>query len=321
MEVSRSTRSSTLPQGVFVDSQGNVFIADTESSVVREIVASTEIIQTVAGTPGSAGWSGDGAAATSAQLRTPAAVLLDSAGNIYIADTANSAIRVVNTGSAAITIAGVTIQPADDCDRGRQWHGLHRYQFWMRRRRSHNRAKLNFPSGISLDAAGNIYIADSFSNAIREVNTTTGVIQTVAGTLGQRGYSGDNGPATSALFDTPGALFVDSFSNIFIADTDNSVIREVVAVNSNTIQTIAGNGTTGYSGDGGSSSSAELNSPLGLAAGTAASLFIADSENSRIRQLLSSIIVTIVPSSATVPLGDTQQFAATVAAIHRSAGW
>ena len=300
------------PEGVFADSQGNIFIADTENSVVREIVASTEIIQTVAGTPGSAGFSGDGAAATSAQLRTPAAVLLDSAGNIYIADTDNSAIRVVNTGAAAITIAGVTIQPQTIATVAGNGTACTDTSAGCGDGGAATSAELNFPSGLSLDASGNIYIADSFSNAIREVSVTTGVIQTVAGTLGQRGYSGDNGPATSALLDTPGALFVDSFSNIFIADTDNSVIREVVAVNSNTIQTIAGNGTTGYSGDGGSSSSAELNSPLGLAAGTAASLFIADSENSRIRQLLSSIIVTIVPSSATVPLGDTQQFAATV---------
>ena len=270
MEVSPQPRSSTIPKGVFVDSQGNVFIADTENSVVREIVASTEIIQTVAGTPGSAGFSGDGAAATSAQLRTPAAVLLDSAGNIYIADTANSAIRVVNTGAAAITIAGVTIQPATIATVAGNGTACTDTSSGCGDGGAATSAELNFPSGISLDAAGNIYIADSFSNAIREVNTTTGVIQTVAGTLGQRGYSGDNGPATSALLDTPGALFVDSFSNIFIADTDNSVIREVVAVNSNTIQTIAGNGTTGYSGDGGSSSSAELNSPLGLAAGTAA---------------------------------------------------
>ena len=301
-----------FPEGLAVDSQGNVFIADTENSVVREIVASTAIIQTVAGTPGSAGFSGDGGAPTSAQLSTPGAVLLDAAGNIYIADSGNSAIRVVNTGAAAITIAGVAIEPGTIATVAGNGTACTDTSSGCGDGGAATTAELNFPSDISLDASGNIYIADTFSNAIREVNGSTGVIQTVAGTLGKRGYSGDNGPATSALLDTPGALFVDSFSNIFIADSDNSVIREVVAVNNNSIQTVAGNGTTGYLGDGGSSSSAELNTPMGLAGSVSGAVFIADAENSRIRQLLSSITVTIVPSAATVPLGDTQQFAATV---------
>jgi len=300
------------PEGIFIDSQGNVFIADTEDSVVRQIVGSTGIIQTVAGTPGSAGFSGDGGPATSAQFNSPGAVLLDDAGNIYIADKGNSAIRVVNTGTTAITIAAITIQPATIATVAGNGTPCADTSSGCGDGGAAATAELNFPSGISLDASGNLYIADAFSNAIREVNTTTGVIQTVAGTLGKRGYSGDNGPATSALLDTPSGLSIDSFGNIFIADTDNSVIREVVAVNGNAIQTVAGNGTTGFLGDGGSSSSAELNTPLGVTGSIAGLVFIADSENSRIRQLLSSITVTIVPSSATVPLGDTQQFAATV---------
>jgi hypothetical protein len=300
------------PGSVFVDASGNIFIADTEDSVVREIVASTGDIQTVAGTPGLGGYSGDGSAATSAQLDSPSGVLLDGSGNLYIADTGNSAVRVVNTGTAPITIAGVTI-PAGaiqtvagngtactDSSSGCGDSG------------PAISAELNFPGAISFDAAGDIFIADTFNNAVREVTASTGVIQTVAGTLGKRGYSGDNGPATSALLDTPYGVLVDSFGNIFIADTDNSAIREVVAVNNNTIQTIAGNGTYGFSGDGGSASSAELAHPLGVAGGLAGSLFIADSENSRIRQLSSTVSVVLVPTSATAPLGGPQQFAATV---------
>ena len=310
------------PEGIFVDSQGNAFIADTGDSVVREIVASTGIIQTVAGTPGSAGYSGDAGAPTSAQLRTPGAVLLDAAGNIYIADTGNSVIRVVNTGATAITIAGVAIQPATIATVAGNGTACTDTSSGCGDGGAATSAELNFPSGISLDAAGNIYIADTFSNAIRQVKATTGVIQTVAGTLGQRGYAGDNGPATSALLDSPSGVFLDSFGNIFIADSDNAVIREIVAVNSNSIQTVAGNGTAGYQGDGGSSSSAELNQPLGVAAGVSGAIFITDSENSRIRQLLSSITVAVVPSSATVPLGDTQQFAATVTGTsNSSASW
>ena len=301
-----------FPQGIFVDAQGNTFFADTESAVVREIMAATGIIQTVAGTPGSAGFSGDGGLATSAQLGNPSGVAADGAGNIYIADTGNSAIRVVNTGTAAVIVAGITIQPGTIATVAGNGTACTDTSSGCGDAGPATSAELNFPSGVSLDATSDIFIADTFSNAIREVNATTGVIQTVAGTLGQRGYSGDSGPATSALLDTPYGLSVDSFGNIFVADTDNSVIREVVAVNNNSIQTVAGNGTTGYLGDGGSSSSAELDRPLGVASGAAASLFIADSENSRIRQLISSISIAIVPLSATVPLGDTQQFAANV---------
>ncbi len=301
-----------FPQGVFVDANGNVFIADTENSVIREVVASTGVIQTVAGTPGSAGYSGDAGAPTSAQLSSPTTILLDVAGNIYIADTGNSAIRVVNPGAASVTIAGVTIQPGTIATIAGNGTACSDTSSGCGDTGPATSAQLNFPSGISLDASGDIFIADTFSNAIREVTASTGVIQTVAGTLGQRGYSGDNGPATSALLDTPYGLFVDSLGNIFVADTYNEVIREVVAVNNNTIQTIAGNGTAGYTGDSGPSSSAELNRPIGVMGGASAAVFIADTENSRIRQLVSAITMAIVPQSATVPLGDTQQFAATV---------
>jgi len=309
------------PGSVFVDGSGNIFIADTENSVIREIVAATGDIQTVAGTPGVTCTAanpgcGDNGPATSAQLGSPYAVLLDGSGNIYIADTDNSEIRVVNTGTAPITIAGVVIPPGaiqtvagngtacTDSSSGCGDNG------------SAIKAELDSPAGISLDAAGDIFIADTFNDAIREVSASTGVIQTVAGTLGTRGYLGDNGPATSALLDTPYGVFVDSFGNIFVADTFNSAIREVVAVNNNTIQTIAGNGTYGFSGDGASATSADLAHPLGVAGssagGSGGSLFIADSENSRVRQLLSTVTVALVPASTTVPLGGPQQFAATV---------
>lgn len=300
------------PEAVFVDSNGNVFIADTLNAVVREVVASTGMIQTVAGTPGSVGYSGDAGAPTSAQFRNPSAVVVDGSGNIYIADTGNSAIRVVNTGAAAIVIAGVTVQPGTIATVAGNGTACTDTSSGCGDAGPAISAELNFPSGISLDATGNIFIADTFNNTIREVNATSGVIQTVAGTLGQRGYTGDSGPATSALLDTPCGLFVDSMGNVFIADSDNSVIREVVAVNSNTIQTVAGTSTPGYLGDGGSSSAAEINVPLAVAGSSSGIIFIADTENSRIRQLLSSVSVAVVPPLATVPLGDTQQFAATV---------
>jgi len=306
------------PGSVFVDGSGNIFIADTEDSVIREVVKATGDIQTVAGTPGTecidtSSACGDSGPASSAELTSPYGVLVDGSGNIYIADTGNSAVRVVNTGSTQITIAGVVIQPGTiQTVAGKPGTACADSSSGCGDNGPAVSAELNSPGGIALDVAGDIFIADTFNNAVREVTATTGVIQTVAGTLGKRGYSGDNGPATSALLDTPYGVFVDSFGNIFVADTDNSVIREVVAVNNNTIQTIAGNGTYGFSGDGGSATSAELAHPLGVAGGSAGSLFVADSENSRVRQLLSTVSVTLVPTSATVPLSGPQQFAATV---------
>lgn len=308
-----------FPSGVFVDGSGDIFIADTENSVIREVVAATGDIQTVAG-DGTAGYLGDGSAATLAELNNPASVVLDASGNIYIADSGNSAIRVVNSGSQAITIAGVAIQPGaiqtvagngtacTDPSSGCGDNG------------PATSAELNFPSGVSLDASGDIFAADTFDNAVREINSA-GLIQTVAGTLGQRGYTGDNGPPTSATLDTPSGLFVDSFGNIFIADTDNSAIREVVAVAS-TIQTVAGNGTEGFSGDGGTATSAELAHPLGLSGTASGAFYVADTENSRVRQLSSTVNVQVEPGSASVIVTAPQPFGSIVSgASNKNVTW
>jgi protein gp37 len=326
------------PQSVFVDGSGNIFIADTGNSAIRVVnTGSSQItiagvaipagdIQTVAGTPGTAGYSGDGGAPTSAELSSPYGVVVDGSGNIFIADTENSAVRVVNTGTTPLTIAGVAIpagaiqtvagKPPKACADSSSGCGDNGPA---------TSASLNFPVAISLDGAEDIFIADTFNSAIRVVNPGTqpvtiagtvippGDILTVAGTLGQDGYSGDNGPPASAALNAPYGVSVDSLGNIFIADTDNSAIREVVNVAA-TIQTIAGNGTgvAGFSGDGGSANSAALNSPESMALGGSGSIFVADSENSRVRQLTSTVSVSVVPASATVPVSLTQQFLATV---------
>ena len=295
------------PSGVFVDNLGDIFIADTENSLVREVVAATGNIQTVAGN-GTAGYTGDGGVATSAQLDDPYSVFVDSLGDIFIADTDNSAVRCV-VGSAGgcfgstlavgniTTVAGTGTpcsEPATSCGDGGVAIS----------------AQLNFPAGVSVDAFGNLFIADTIDSKIREVVAATGYIQTITGT-GIPGYSGDGGPANSAQLNDPYGVFVDSLGNIFIADTSNSVVREVVAVTGN-IQTVAGNGTEGYTGDGGLATSAELAHPLGVAGNASGNLFVADTENSRIRKLSSTVSVTSIPSSATLPTGGSQQFAATV---------
>jgi trimeric autotransporter adhesin len=292
-----------FPGGVFVDAQGDIFIADTANSAIREVVAATGLIQTVAGTPGTAGYSGDGGAATKALLANPNAVLVDGSGNVYIADSGNSAIRevVASTGNIQ-TIAGT---PTKTCDDG-QTPGCGDNG-------PATSAYLNFPNGIFRDAAGDIFIADTFDNAIREVSAATGTIQTVAGTIGTPGFSGDGGAATSALLNSPYGVFLDASNDIFIADSDNAAVREVVAA-TGFIQTIAGTPTTpGFSGDGGPATSAELDSPSGVFGTSAGKLFIADTDNSRIRELApAALSVTVAPSTATVVVNVLQQFTATV---------
>ncbi len=311
------------PQGVFVDATGLIYIADTANSAIRVVnpgssavtVAGVAVpagaIETIAGQLGNQGYSGDGGVPTSALLFDPFAVSVDGSGNIYIADTENAAVRVVNVGTAALQIGTVAIQPGaigtiagngtacGDSSTGCGDGG------------PASSAQLSAPSGLGLDASGNIFIADTFNNAVREINLATGIIQTVAGTLGQRGYAGDNAAPAAALLNTPYGVYVDPLGNIFVADTDNSVIREVVSV-ANTIQTVAGNGTAGFSGDGGAAGSAQLDFPVSVAAGPSGTLFVTDTESSRVRKLTSTVSVALIPSAATVPLAGSQQFGATI---------
>ncbi len=288
----------SFPQGVFVDTPGNIFIADTGNSVVREVVAATGNIQTVAGN-GTAGYSGDSGLATSAELSNPFGVFVDSAENIFIADTDNSAIREVAASSGIITTVagnGTDCNPStSSCGDGG----------------SATNAQLSFPAGVFVDAAESIFIADTFDHRIREVTAANGAIITVAGT-GVEGYAGDGAAATGAELNTPYGVFVDASGNIFIADTENAAIREVVAA-TGFIQALAGTPTTpGFSGDGGLAISAELNAPLGLFASSSGNLFVADTDNSRIRKLVQSILVTVAPASPVVLTNALQQFTATV---------
>jgi len=315
------------PQGLFVDASGNIFIADTEDNRIRAVNTGTETITiakvsipagdiaTVAGNgtlcPDSATACGDGAAATSAELANPYGVFVDSTENIFIADTDDNVIREVAGSSGTITtVAGnyaQCTQPATPCgDTG-----------------TATIAQLNSPLGVVVDPSENIYIADTFDNRIRVVAnpnnpaiTIAGVtippgdIATVAGT-GARGYSGDGAAATSALLDTPFGVLVDLSGDIFIADTENFVIREIVA-STGFIQTVAGDNTQGFSGDGGQSTSAQLNFPSGLVGDSAGDLFIADTDNQRIRKLVPSIFVTVTPNPVNVAVSTQEQFTATV---------
>jgi sugar lactone lactonase YvrE len=225
-----------IPKGVAVDSAGNIYIADTGNSRIRKVTASTGDITTVVG-DGTEGFSGDGGPATGAALSSPAGLALDSAGNIYIADTGNNRVRVVNTGTKSVVLAKVTVGPGDIATIA--GNGINSFSGDGGAAIS---AEIDNPIGIALDSSGNIYIADSRNNRIRKVTASTGDIATVAGISGLGTFSGDGGPATSALMNLPTGVALDASGNIYIADSGNGRIRKVT-VSTGIISTVAGGGT------------------------------------------------------------------------------
>ncbi len=269
------------PNGLAVDAAGNVYIADTSNNRVRK-VTSSGVISTVAGT-GTSGFSGDNGPATNAQLRSPASVTVDAAGNFYIADNFNR-VRKVNSSGVISTVAG-------NGSFGYTGDGV-----------AATTAALNSPSGIAVDAAGNLYIADTSNNRVRKVVAASGAISTIAGN-GTNNFSGDGGPATSAQMNSPFGVTQDSSGNLYISDSGNNRIRKVTT--SGIISTFAGNGASGFSGDGGLAASAQLSGPAGLAVDAAGNLYIADVNNNRIRKVTpAGIISTVAGSSSQGFAGD-----------------
>jgi sugar lactone lactonase YvrE len=258
------------PNGVAVDASGNLFIADTGNQRIRE-VSTNGIITTVAGN-GTEGYSGNGGAATNASLYYPDGVAADASGNLFIADNLNSCIRKVNTNGIITTVAG---------------NGTWGYSGDGG---AATNAQLHFPYGVAVDASGNLFIADTSNHRIRMVSTN-GIITTVAGN-GTGGYSGDGGAATNANLHAPYRVAVDTSGNLFIADYFNSRVRRVST--NGIITTVAGNGTWGYSGDGGAATNANLADPVGVAVDASGNLFIADYAKQRIRTVSANGIITTV---------------------------
>jgi len=264
-----SARLDTL-SGVAVDGLGNLYIVDETNQRIRKVSASG-IITTIAGN-GAIGFSGDGGPATLAELNYPTGIAVDGAGNVYIADSWNNRIRMVNTTGIITTVAGTGVQGYSG-DGG-----------------AATSAQLYTPHALALDGSGNLYISDTRNNCIRRIGSS-GIITTIIGT-GIWGYSGDGGPASSAQLKAPVGITLDAAGNIFFADNFNQCIRKVSTAG--TITTIAGNGTLGFAGDGGSATAAEFNYPMGVAVDRQGNLYVSDYSNNRIRKVSTTGIITTI---------------------------
>lgn len=256
---------------VAVDKIGNVYIGDVNNYRIRKI-DTMGIITTIAGT-GVAGFSGDGGQATAAQIYSAIGIAVDSNCNIYIADGGNFRIRKINTSGIINTIAGIGTY-------GFSGDGAQA-----------TAAQFYYLNNLYIDNNGNLYFTDGDVSGVycrlRKINTA-GIINTIAGD--SLGYSGDGALAINAKINGRGAA-IDKYGNIFFADSDNNRIR---MINTNgIINTVVGNGTAGFSGDGGLAINAELDVPLGIALDSARNIYISDANNNRIRKVDSTMLMEI----------------------------
>jgi sugar lactone lactonase YvrE len=273
--VSALTRSLSNPEAIAVDPQGNVYVADTNHNVVRKVdLTSTAVIFAGTGSPAN---TGDGGPADQATLNHPSAVAVDQAGNVFVADQSNYSIRRIDAITNIITTVAGGNGSAYTGDGGPA-----------------TSAALQFPSGLAVDLAGNLYIADQLSKVVRKVDTF-GIITTIAGGGTPASGIGDGGPATSAQLTQPFGLAVDASNNLYIADGGASLVRKVDATG--VITTFAGS-TYGYSGDGGLATSAKLGAPRGLAVDTAGNVFIADAGDGYVRKVDANNIITTFAGAA-----------------------
>ena len=256
-----STALLNSPMGVSADAWGNLAIADTGNHRAR-LVSADGRIRTVVGT-GTAGLTLDGQPGGLTPLNGPRSVCFDPGGALIVVDTANHRVLRLPPGGLPVTVAGNSLQGGSGDGGGARF------------------AQLNQPGACALDASGNLFIADTGNHRVRKV-TVAGVISAVAGT-GTAGFAGDEGPATEARLQAPLGVAVDSAGNVFIADSANHRLRKVTP--DGVIHTIAGDGAPGFSGDGGDALGARLNLPAGLALDASGNLWVADTENSRIRKL------------------------------------
>jgi trimeric autotransporter adhesin len=277
------------PEGLAIDSSGNLYVADLFNYRVRRIDGGTGTISTVAGSGGyPGGYAGDGGPATSALLNLPEAVAVDSSGNLFIADTDNHVVRKVDNSAEHIisTYAGNGTSGTAGAANGDGGPATE--------------AQLDSPYGVAVDSAGIVFIADTLDSVVRKVDTSSShIITTYAGSPATIYTSGgDGGPATAAGLSNPYGVFVDALDNLFIADTSNNRIRKVDNSTGHIISTIAGSSTvcsvsgTGC-GDGGTATSAMLNAPRATFEDGTGALLVIDSGHQRVRIVTAGATPTI----------------------------
>jgi sugar lactone lactonase YvrE len=329
-----------LPTGVVADNKGNLFIDDTNNCVIRKLVLSTGVVNTVAGMVRSCGYSGDGSAADSAELYYPQAIAIDAAGDLFISDTGNCVIREVSAATGTInTIAGdhtcgfagdggaatsaeihdvlgitvdssgtnVTISDTnnnrirqfavggnittvagdgDTCE-GTCGEGAPAIA-----------AKLYFPIGVAGTSTGTYYIGNSF-NQVVDSFTVGSNLQLLAGNnTNNNDLLVNKTPASGVQLGRPGGIFIDSAKNVYIAETGNSMVRELVN-STGLVNFFAGTGTEGYSGGGVAATAAELNDPFGVAKDSAGNVYVADTFNCLVRKVSPSGIITTFAGTVT----------------------
>src|ERR1043166_4806293 len=268
--------SLSYPFGLATDAAGNLFIAEVNNNRIRRL-ATNGTISTVAGN-GTNGYSGDGGPATNASFYGPSFVAVDGLGNVFISDTSNNRVRRVGVDGLIATVAGngTNIYSGDGG--------------------AATNAGLSGPSGLQVDASGNLIIAVYYDNRVRRVGTN-GIITTIAG--GGAAYPGDGGAATNASLNIPDGLALDAAGNLFFAEVGHNRIRKVDT--NGIITTVAGTGSPGFSGseDGGPAASAKLNFPYGVALDPFGNLFIADSENYRVRRVGADGVISTLAGNGT----------------------
>jgi sugar lactone lactonase YvrE len=268
------------PGGVALDSSGNLYVADTGNSIIRRITPAG-VVTTIAGSASSQGYR-DGVG-TAAWFNSPAAVALDSAGNLYVADAGNAVIRKIASDGTVSTFAG-----SDGATGSADGSGPN--------------ARFNQPSGIAVDGAGNLYVADTLNQTIRKI-TPAGLVSTLAGVAGISGST--DGSGTGALFSQPRGLAVDSLGSIYVADTANSAIRKISSTG--VVTTVAGLSTVAGLLDG-TGIGAWLNQPRDVKIDSAGNLIVADTGNAAIRKITPADVVTtpaIAAAATTSPSPPT----------------
>ena len=273
-----ATSALLSPYALTEDRKGDIYIADPYNSLIRK-QSSNGILTNIVGNTNGNFLISDGKPATFASLNTPLGLAIDSLGNLFISDQGNSRVRKVDSKGIITTVAGIdsNFNGGFSGDKGLA-----------------SKAELNSPSGIALDRSGNLYIADSYNNRIRKVDSK-GIITTIAGN-GYGSTVGDGGLAINAGIQNPSYIALDSKGNVYFTDGNNNVR---VITTDGKINRLAGNGNAGYGGDGGKAVLASLNMPNGIAVSNSGDIYIADSYNNVIRKIGKDSIITTVAGNDT----------------------